>query len=42
MNFYPKKNLRITPQIAWTDNRSNIDTNQFDRVIYLISLRQDM
>jgi tetratricopeptide (TPR) repeat protein len=40
--FFPKKNLRITPQIGWIDNRSNIDTNQFDRVIYLIALRQDM
>jgi len=40
--FVPKKNLRITPQISWTDNRSNIDINQFDRVIYQITLRQDI
>ncbi len=40
--FVPKKNLRITPQISWTDNRSNIPLNQFDRVIYQITLRQDM
>lgn len=38
----PKKNLRITPQVSWTDNRSNIDVNRFDRVIYQITLRQDM
>ena len=40
--FVPKKNLRITPQISWTDNRSNIDINQFDRVIFQVTLRQDM
>ena len=40
--FVPKKNLRITPQVSWTDNKSNIDINQFDRVIYQITLRQDM
>ena len=40
--FVPKKNLRITPQVSWTDNRSNIDINRFDRVIYQITLRQDM
>lgn len=40
--FVPKKNMRITPQIGWIDNRSNIDINQFDRVIYQITWRQDM
>ncbi len=40
--FVPKKNLRIMPQVSWTDNKSNIDINQFDRVIYQIILRQDM
>ena len=40
--FVPKKNLRITPHISWTDNRSNIETNQFDRVIFQITLRQDI
>ncbi|HEX9450542.1 MAG TPA: surface lipoprotein assembly modifier [Burkholderiales bacterium] len=38
----PKKNLHITPQVSWTDNRSNIRINEFDRVIYQIVLRQDM
>jgi len=27
---------------SWTDNRSNIELNRFDRVIYQITLRQDM
>ena len=40
--FVPKKNLRITPQVSWTDNKSNIEIDQFDRVIYQITLRQDM
>ena len=40
--FVPKKNVHITPQISWTDNRSNIDIDQFDRVIYQIIFRQDM
>ena len=40
--FVPKKNLRITPQVSWTDNKSNIPIYQFDRVIYQITLRQDM
>ena len=40
--FVPKKNLRITPQISWTDNRSNIEINQFDRVIFQITLRKDI
>jgi len=40
--FVPKKNLHITPQVSWTDNRSNIRINEFDRVIYQIVLRQDM
>ncbi len=42
MIFVPKKNLRITPQISYTDNKSNIDINQFDRLIYQVLLRQDM
>ena len=40
--FVPKKNLHITPQISWTDNRSNISVNEYDRMIYQIVLRQDM
>ena len=42
MIIVPKKNLRITPQISYTDNKSNIDINQFDRLIYQVLLRQDM
>ncbi len=40
--FVPKKNLRITPQVSWTDSKSNISIYQFDRVVYQITLRQDM
>jgi tetratricopeptide (TPR) repeat protein len=40
--FVPKKNVRITPQVSWTDNKSNISIYQFDRVIYQILFRQDM
>ena len=40
--FVPKKNVHITPQVSWTANKSNIDVNQFDRVIYQIVFRQDM
>lgn len=42
MIFVPKKNLRITPQVSYTDNKSNIDINQFDRLIYQVLLRQDI
>lgn len=40
--FVPKKNVRLTPQISWTNNKSNIDINQFDRVIYQVVFRQDI
>ncbi len=40
--FTPKKNLRIMPQVSWTDNKSNIGINQFDRTVYQIMLRQDI
>ena len=40
--FVPLKNVHITPQVSWTDNRSNISINQFDRVIYQVVYRQDM
>jgi tetratricopeptide (TPR) repeat protein len=42
LTIVAKKNLRITPQINWTDNKSNIEIDQFNRVVYLITLRQDM
>jgi tetratricopeptide (TPR) repeat protein len=40
--FVPTKNVHITPQVSWTDNKSNITINQFDRVIYQVVFRQDM
>ena len=40
--FFVNKGLRVTPQAAWTRNDSNIPINEFDRVVYQITLRQDM
>ncbi len=40
--YTPKKNLHFTPQIIWTDNRSNIPLDKFDRTIYQIIFRQDI
>jgi hypothetical protein len=42
MIFVPKKGLRITPQVSWTDNGSNISVYEFDRVVYQVLLRYDM
>lgn len=42
MIFVPKKGLRITPQVSWTDNGSNISLYEFDRIIYQVMLRYDM
>lgn len=40
--FVPKKGFRVTPQVSWTDNTSNIKVYEFDRIIYQIVLRQDI
>jgi tetratricopeptide (TPR) repeat protein len=40
--YTPKKNLHFTPQIIWTDNRSNVPFDKFDRTIYQIIFRQDI
>jgi tetratricopeptide (TPR) repeat protein len=40
--YTPKKNLHVTPQIIWTDNRSNIDFSRYDRVIYQVTFRHDI
>lgn len=40
--YTPKKNLHITPQIIWTDNKSNVPFDEFDRTIYQIMFRQDI
>lgn len=42
MIFVPKKNLRITPQVMWTNNTSNLSIYAFDRIIYQILLHYDM
>jgi outer membrane protein len=42
MIFVPVKGMRITPQASWTDNESNIVINEFDRIIYQVTLRYDM
>ena len=40
--IFPKKNLRITPQVSWTSNSSNIQVNEFDRIVYQVMWRQDI
>jgi hypothetical protein len=42
MIFVPMKNMRITPQASWSDNESNIRINEFDRIIYQVTLRYDL
>ena len=40
--FVPRKSLRITPQVTWTQNTSNISINEFDRWVVSITLRQEI
>lgn len=40
--YTPKKNLHLTPQVIWTDNKSNIDFSRYDRVIYQVTFRYDI
>ncbi len=40
--YVPRKNVRITPQVSWTDNRSNVGIYEFDRIIYQVTFRHDM
>jgi tetratricopeptide (TPR) repeat protein len=42
LRFTPRKNVSLTPQVTWTDNRSNISLNQFDRAVVSILFRQEM
>lgn len=42
MNFVPKKNVRITPEVLYTKNQSNISIYGFDRWIAQLIFRQDM
>jgi tetratricopeptide (TPR) repeat protein len=39
--FVVRKGLRITPQVNWTDNTSNIPIYEFDRTVYQVVLRYD-
>ncbi|MFN0039125.1 MAG: surface lipoprotein assembly modifier [Burkholderiales bacterium] len=40
--YSPRKGMRITPQISWTHNRSNIPVSAFDRGTFQITYRYDM
>jgi len=42
LRYVPRKNVSLTPQVAWIDNRSNIAINQFERAVVSIVFRQDM
>jgi hypothetical protein len=39
---FPRKGVRVTIQASGTRNDSNISINEFDRVVYQITLRHDM
>lgn len=40
--YSPSRRMRITPQIIWIHNRSNIPVSAFDRGIFQITYRYDM
>ncbi|MFN0039123.1 MAG: tetratricopeptide repeat protein [Burkholderiales bacterium] len=42
LNFVPRKKMRLTPQVNYTRNASNISINEFDRWIFSIMFRQDI
>ncbi len=41
IQFFPKRNLRLTLQGSYTDNNSNIPINEFDRWLVSLILRND-
>lgn len=41
VHFVPRRNLRLTLQAHWTDNRSNLDINEFDRWLVSLMFRHD-
>lgn len=41
MIYLVRKGLRITPQASWTDNKSNIQIYEFDRVVYQVTMRYE-
>lgn len=42
IHFVPRRNMRLTPQVSWIDNQSNIPINEFDRIIGSLVFRYDM
>ncbi len=42
LHITPIKNLRLTPQVSWIDNQSNIPINEFDRWVVSLTLRHDL
>lgn len=42
LHFAPLKNLRLTPQMSWIDNESNLSINEFDRWVASLTLRHDI
>lgn len=41
MNYTPLKSWIITPQLAYTDNRSNVSLTDFDRVQAFVTVRRE-
>lgn len=42
VHFVPGRNMRLTPQVSWIQNDSNIPINEFDRIIGSLVFRYDM
>jgi hypothetical protein len=42
LHYVPLKKLRVTPQVTWTRNTSNISINEFDRWTVSLVMRQDI
>jgi tetratricopeptide (TPR) repeat protein len=42
IHFVPRRNMRLTPQVNWIQNDSNISINEFDRIIGSLVFRYDM
>lgn len=42
IHFVPRRNMRLTPQVSWIQNESNIPINEFDRIIGSLVFRYDM
>lgn len=42
LHFAPLKNLRLTPQVSWIDNQSNLSINEYSRWVASLTLRHDI